>query len=97
MIVSFRTRGTQDVFEGRSTPVARKTCPESLWKVARRKLDQLQFAHELRDLATPPGNHLERLKGDRRGHYSIRINERFRVCFAWTSEGCKHVEIVDYH
>lgn len=65
--------------------------------VARRKLDQLDSATELRDLASPPGNRLERLTGDREGQHSIRINDQWRVCFVWTAEGPKDVEIVDYH
>jgi proteic killer suppression protein len=64
---------------------------------ARRKLDQLDAAVELRDLAAPPGNRLESLKGNRRGQHSIRVNDQFRVCFVWTSQGPKDVEIVDYH
>jgi proteic killer suppression protein len=65
--------------------------------VARRKLDQLEAAGELRDLASPPGNRLEALLGNRRGQHSIRINDQFRVCFIWTAHGPKDVEIVDYH
>jgi addiction module HigA family antidote len=65
--------------------------------VARRKLNQLDAAGELRDLAAPPGNRLESLKGNRRGQHSIRINDQFRVCFVWTSQGPNDVEIVDCH
>jgi toxin HigB-1 len=65
--------------------------------VARRKLDQLDAAGELRDLAAPPGNRLEALKGNRRGQHSIRVNDQFRVCFVWTVQGPRDVEIVDYH
>lgn len=65
--------------------------------VARRKLDQLDAATELRDLASPPGNRLEALTGDRAGQHSIRVNDQLRVCFVWTAEGPKDVEIVDYH
>lgn len=66
-------------------------------KVARRKLRQLEIAGRLDDLRVPPGNHLEALKGDRSGQYSIRINEQWRVCFRWTDGGAENVEIVDYH
>jgi proteic killer suppression protein len=66
-------------------------------KVARRKLRQLQIAGRLEDLRVPPGNQLEKLKGDRAGQYSIRVNEQFRVCFRWTAAGAADVEIVDYH
>jgi proteic killer suppression protein len=57
----------------------------------------LDSAEELRDLRIPPGNRLERLRGDRRGLHSIRINERYRICFEWTESGPRNVEIVDYH
>jgi len=65
--------------------------------VARRKLAMLNAAHELRDLLIPRGNNLEPLAGDRVGQHSIRVNEQWRVCFVWTTEGPKDVEIVDYH
>ena len=65
--------------------------------VARRKLDQLDAAGELRDLASPPGNRLEALAGNRKGQHSIRVNDQWRVCFVWTPKGPKDVEIVDYH
>jgi proteic killer suppression protein len=64
--------------------------------VARRKLRQLQIAGRLEDLRVPPGNRWEALRGDRAGQYSIRINDRFRVCFRWTDRGAEDVEIVDY-
>ncbi len=64
---------------------------------ARRKLDQLDAANELRDMAAPPGNRLEALSGNRAGQHSIRVNDQFRVCFVWTPQGPKDVEIVDYH
>ena len=66
-------------------------------KVARRKLRQLEIANRLEDLKVPPGNHLEALKGNRSGQYSIRINDQWRVCFRWTEGGADGVEIVDYH
>jgi proteic killer suppression protein len=62
-----------------------------------RKLAMLNRAETLDDLRIPPGNRLEALKGNRSGQYSIRINDRFRVCFVWTAKGPKGVEIVDYH
>jgi proteic killer suppression protein len=65
--------------------------------VARRKLDQLDAAGELRDMSAPPGNRLEALSGSRKGQHSIRVNDQFRVCFAWTPQGPKDVEIVDDH
>jgi proteic killer suppression protein len=63
----------------------------------RDKLDQIESAASLEDLRAPPGNRLERLRGDRRGQHSVRINVRYRVCFRWTSQGPEQVEIVDYH
>lgn len=66
-------------------------------KVARRKLRQLQIAQTLEDLRIPPGNHLERLQGDWWGFMSIRINNKWRICFRWTSKGAAEVQIVDYH
>lgn len=65
-------------------------------KVARRKLRQLEIANRLEDLKVPPGNHLEALKCNRSGQYSIRINNQWRVCFRWTDGGADGVEIVDY-
>jgi len=65
--------------------------------VARRKLRQLEIAARLDDLRVPPGNHLEALKGERAGQYSIRINDQWRVCFRWADAGVEDVEIVDYH
>ena len=69
----------------------------TLWTVARRKLDQLDAARALDDLRAPPANRLEALRGDRRGEHSIRINDQYRICFAWTQAGPERVEIVDYH
>ena len=66
-------------------------------KVAKRKLDMLAAATALRDLRSPPGNHLETLRGDRAGQHSIRVNDKYRVCFRWTDAGPTNVEIVDYH
>ena len=97
MTRSFRDAGTEDIFNGANTRAARQACPESLWKVAFRKLDQLDSAASLIDLRVPPGNQLEPLTGDRKGQFSIRINRQFRICFDWTELGSDQVEIVDYH
>jgi proteic killer suppression protein len=97
MIRSFKNSGTEDIFNGDNTRAARKTCPESLWKIAARKLDQLDSVVSLNELGVPPGNRLEALSGDRRGQHSIRINEQYRICFVWTDLGPDEVEIVDYH
>lgn len=93
MIRSFRDRAAEALFRG-ETP-AKHLRP--IAKVARRKLDMLDYAEVLADLRVPPGNRLEALKGDRRGQHSIRINDQWRICFAWRSDGAYDVEIVDYH
>ncbi|MBI1925290.1 type II toxin-antitoxin system RelE/ParE family toxin [Candidatus Poribacteria bacterium] len=97
MIRSFKNRGTEDIFNGNDTRVANRTCPRTLWRIARRRLDQLDSVSSLRELRIPPGNQLEALKGDRAGQYSIRINDQYRICFVWTDTGPAEVEIVDYH
>ena len=97
MIPSFYDQGTEDVFNRCRTKAARRTCPEALWRVAQRKLDQLNVAVSLTSLRIPPGNHLETLSKDRQGQHSIRINDQYRICFMWTDEGPERVEITDYH
>lgn len=97
MIESFADSGTEDVFYGRNTKAARKTCPRRLWRVAGRKLDQLDSVEALAELRIPPGNRLEALSGGRKGQYSIRINDQYRICFRWSASGPQSVEIVDYH
>ncbi|NJM67032.1 MAG: plasmid maintenance system killer protein [Acaryochloris sp. RU_4_1] len=97
MIQSFATVGTEDIFNGLNTKAARKTCPQVLWKIAARKLDQLDSVTLLAELKVPPGNHFEVLKGDRKGQSSIRINDQYRICFTWTPIGPDQVVIVDYH
>lgn len=92
MIVSFRCGDTAALAGGR-----RVKRFERIEAVARRKLRQLEIAGRLEDLRIPPGNRLEALKGDRAGQHSIRVNDRFRLCFRWTSAGAEDVEIVDYH
>jgi len=97
VIRSFADRGTEQVFDGAETRLARKTCPRNLWAVARRKLDQLNRSKNLGDLRSPPGNRFEALRGDRAGQYSIRINDQYRVCFRWEDGHADQVEITDYH
>jgi len=97
MIRSFKDAGTEDIFNGDNTRAARARCPQPLWRVAARKLDQLDSVASLEELRIPPGNRLEALTGDRQGQYSIRINDRYRICFVWTESGPDEVEIVDYH
>ena len=92
MITSFRSADTQALFEtGKSKRFG------AIITVATRKLTQLDAAVTLEFLASPPGNHLEALKGDRKGQQSIRINDQWRICFRWTTAGPEDVEIADYH
>ncbi len=97
MIKSFYDKGTEDIFNRKRSKEARRTCPEGIWRVAQRKLDQLNAVVSLGSLRIPPGNELEALKKDRSGQYSIRINDQFRICFVWTEEGPERVEMTDYH
>jgi toxin HigB-1 len=97
MIVSFRDDGARDVFNGVNSGAARKACPTDIVRVARRKLDMIVQAVVLSDLPAPPANRLEKLKGDRAGQHSIRINDQYRTCFIWTGAGATDVEIADYH
>ena len=94
MIRSFKGRFAEAILAERQIP---KGFPQSLAKVARRKLVQLNNAVVLNDLAVPPGNRLEALRGDLVGRHSIRINDQWRIVFRWTEAGPEDVEIVDYH
>ena len=92
MIRSFRGKEGEALFDGQSSPRFQRIA-----RVAQRKLVQLHAAHQLRDLTIFPGNHLEALKGDRKGQYSIRINDQYRICFVWRDGDAFEVEVVDYH
>lgn len=94
MIVSFRDKRTRDFASGKFIKAF-----SGFSRQAELKLDQLEAATSLKDLAALPGNRLEGLKGDRKGQYSIRINDQWRICFEWPdrSPGPVNVEIVDYH
>ena len=92
MIRSFRDRGTQHIFQGHFVPAF-----QGFARQAERRLNMLEAAESLRDLANLPGNRLETLSGDRAGQHSIRINDQWRICFRWSDDGAHEVEIVDYH
>ena len=97
MIKSFKNKGTEDIFNGNNTKDGRKICPQSIWKIALRKLDQIDSTNNLNDLKIPLGNNLELLKGDKQGKYSIRINDQYRIIFSWDKGEAVELEIVDYH
>jgi len=96
MIESFGNRLAEDLFHDRRTRATRAFSPE-LRRAARRKLLYLHDAAELGDLRVPPGNRLERLRGDRKGLHAIRINDQWRIVFRWQGGNAHAVEIVDYH
>lgn len=93
MIESFASAETEKIFRGQVS----KKFPKDIQRTARRKLIYLDDAEDLQDLLAPPGNRLEKLKGDKAGQHSIRINDQWRICFKWSSNKAKDVEIVDYH
>jgi proteic killer suppression protein len=97
MIESFKDQATEDIFNGVNSKAARKSCPQKLWQIAARKLDQLDSVQSLEELKVPPGNRLEGLSGNRKGQYSIRINDQYRICFVWGKLGPSNVEVTDYH
>ena len=97
MIRSFRDAGTEDVFYGRQTRAARRACPQAVWRVASRKLDQLDSVVSVAELRVPPNNRLKALRGKRKGQYRIRINDQYRVCLVFRNATAFQVEIVDYH
>ena len=93
MIRSFADKETEKIWQG----TASRRLPNDIQSVARRKLRMLNSARRVDDLRIPPANRLEALKGERRGQYSIRINDQWRICFRWSDADASDVEIVDYH
>ena len=93
MIRSFASKETERIWRGEAS----RKLPRDMQDRALRKLRQVDAAQTLEDLRNPPGNHLEALKGDRSGQMSIRINQRWRICFVWRAGEAHEVEIVDYH
>ncbi len=93
MIQSFADKATAAVFSGLEV----RRLPREVQAVARRKLKLLDAAGSLESLRVPPGNRLEALRGDRKGQWSIRVNDQWRICFRWTQGDAFDAEIVDYH
>jgi len=93
VITGLSDRETEKIWHG---TVSRRL-PVQIQRIGRRKLRILNNARDLEDLRVPPGNRLERLRGDRKGQYSIRINDQWRICFTWTDGNADRVEITDYH
>jgi len=96
MIISFGDKATEHLYHGKKSKETRKY-PRSMIKVAIRKLDMMNGAHDIGDLRSPPGNQLEALRGNLKGFHSIRINDQWRVVFKWEAGQAKEVQITDYH
>ncbi len=96
-IKNFKDKGTEDINYGRSSKAALRKLPRELHKKAQICLAKLGAATSLSDLKTIRGNRFEALRGDRKGQYSIRVNDQYRVCFEWLDQNALEVEIVDYH
>ncbi len=93
MINGFKDKETEKIFNGERS----KKLPGDIQQTTRRRLKYLNNAADVNDLRIPPGNHLEALHGNRKGQFSIRINEQWRICFTWNGKDADNVEIVDYH
>ena len=93
MIKSFKCKKTKKIFE--QTII--KKFPSEIQERALNKLEMINTAKTVDDLRIPPSNHLEQLTGDRKGQYSIRVNNKYRICFEWTRGSAENVELVDYH
>ena len=93
MIKSFADKETNRVYHQEFS----KKLPQSIQRIALRKLMMIEAANRLEDLRVPPRNHLEALEGDRKGQHSVRINAQYRICFIWNGHDAENVEIVDYH
>jgi proteic killer suppression protein len=95
-ITGFADDATEDIYNGVDSKDARKI-PKSIWRVAARKLDMVNAAQYVMDLKAPPGNRLEKLKGDLAGKYSIRVNAQYRIVFSFVNGNASDVQITDYH
>ena len=96
-IRNFHNKATEDINYGQASKVALKLLPQELHRKAQMKLARLSAATSMEDLRELRGNRLEALQGDRKGEYSIRINDQYRICFRWEQNQASDVEIVDYH
>ncbi|MBF0430435.1 MAG: type II toxin-antitoxin system RelE/ParE family toxin [Fibrobacteria bacterium] len=96
MIVSFGNKTTENIFHGVSNKKTRHY-PQDIINVIERKLDFIEAAFDIKDLLSPPGNRLEKLKGDLSEFYSIRINTQFRIIFKWHNHDAHSVQVIDYH
>lgn len=96
MIVNFKDKATEDIFNGVHSKESRKV-PQNIHAIAVRKLDMINAAIKIEDLRIPPGNRLESLKGDLTGFFSVRINDQFRIIFTFGLSNAFNVQIVDYH
>lgn len=93
MIKSFKSKDAEKIYQGRFS----KRIPKDIQRLVARKLEMLAASSELKSLRIPPSNRLEKLKGDREGQHSIRINDQWRICFIWKAGDAHEVDIVDYH
>jgi len=93
VIKSFKDKETKKIFDSEHS----KKFPNEIQLRARRKIDSLVLATQISDLRVPPSNHLEQLSGDRKGQWSIRVNNQYRICFNWNNGQAENVELVDYH
>jgi toxin HigB-1 len=93
VIHSFKSKETEKIFNRERS----RKLPQDIQQIALRKLRMLDNAQNINDLRVPPANRLEKLKGEREGQYSIRINDQWRICFKWEDGNALDVEIVDYH
>lgn len=93
MIQSFKDKETEQIFKR----IGSKSLPQSIQRVALRKLTMIHAALDINDLRVPPGNRLEKLRSERAGQCSIRINDQWRICFRWEGGNAHDLEIVDYH
>ena len=93
MIKAFKCKETEKIFNG----LFSGNLPQDIQRLAERKLIMIHRAGNLKDLRVPPANHLEALKGNRKGQHNIRINDQWRICFEWHDDGVYNVEITDYH